>query len=70
VSGARELGAKADSDESVWLISALMAGVTTQAFADEPDVRWGEGRFAPLFPWLMQVLPALYPPTRTRPRSS
>jgi len=58
---AHELGPDADSDEAVYLVSTLIAGVLSQAFANEPDVPWGEGRFTPAFPKLMQLLSAVYP---------
>jgi AcrR family transcriptional regulator len=59
---AGQLGAAADSDEAVRLISTMISGVLSQAFANEPDVRWGQGRFTPLFPRLLAILPTLYPP--------
>ena len=39
----------------------MIAGVLTQAFANEPGLSWGEGRFTPLFPKLMGLLPAAFP---------
>ena len=57
-----ELGPDADSDETVYLVSTLISGVLSQAFANEPDLPWGKGRFTPVFPKLMELLPALYPP--------
>lgn len=64
---ARELGPEADSDEALYLVSTLITGVLSQAFANEPDLPWGEGRFTPVFPRLMQLLVAVYPPrARTR----
>jgi AcrR family transcriptional regulator len=65
---AGELGPEADSDETVYLISTLISGVLTQAFANEPDLPWGQGRFTPTFPKLMKLLPAVYPPSRPKPR--
>jgi len=59
---ARELGPDADSEEAVYLVSTLITGVLSQAFANEPDVPWGEGRFTSVFPKLMQLLSAVYPP--------
>jgi len=56
-----ELGPDADSDEALYLVSTLIVGVLTQAFANEPDLPWGEGRFTPVFPRLMQLLAAVYP---------
>jgi AcrR family transcriptional regulator len=64
---AHELGRAADSDEAVYLVSTFITGVLSQTFANEPDVPWGEGRFTALFPKLMQLLTAVYPP-REKPR--
>jgi AcrR family transcriptional regulator len=64
---AHELGPDAASDEAVYLVSTLITGVLSQAFANEPDLEWGEGRFTPVFPKLMQLLSAVYPP-RMKPR--
>jgi len=58
---AGELGPGADSDEAVFLVSALITGVLSQAFANEPGLAWGQGRFTPLFPKLMRLLAAVYP---------
>ena len=58
---AGQLGPGADSEEAVFLVSTMIAGVLTQAFANEPGVEWGEGRFTPLFPQLMALLPAAFP---------
>jgi AcrR family transcriptional regulator len=65
-----ELGPDADSDEALYLVSTIISGVLTQAFANEPDLPWGEGRFTPVFPRLMQLLPALYPAHPTRDRGA
>ena len=59
---AGQLGPGSDSDEAVFLISTLIIGVLSQAFANEPDLDWGTGRFTPLFPKLMRLLVAVYPP--------
>jgi len=59
---AGELGPDADADEAVYLVSTFITGVLSQAFANEPDLEWGEGRFTPLFPKLMRLLVAAYPP--------
>jgi AcrR family transcriptional regulator len=59
---AGELGPGADSIDAVYLVSILIAGALQQAFANEPDLPWGEGRFTPQFAGAMGVLPALYPP--------
>jgi len=60
----------AEVDQAVNLVSVLIVGVLSQAIANEPDVEWGRGRFTPLFPQLMALLPALYPPPprQDRPR--
>lgn len=58
---AGELGAGALTEEAVLLIGTFITGVLSQALANEPDLPWGEGRFTPLFPKLMDVLPVLYP---------
>ena len=58
---AGELGADAP-DEGVYLVSTLITGVLSQALANEPDLPWGKGRFTPLFPKLLDMLPAIYPP--------
>lgn len=60
---AGELGPTADSDEAVYLVSTLISGVLTQTFANEPDMPWGKGRFTALFPKLLQLLAAAYPPS-------
>ena len=61
---AGQLGPGADSEEAVFLVSTLIVGVLSQAFANEPGLQWGEGRFTPLFPRLMELLPAAFPPQR------
>jgi AcrR family transcriptional regulator len=57
-----EVGPEADSDEAMYLISTLITGVVSQAIANEPDLPWGEGRFTPVFPKLMTLFVAAYPP--------
>lgn len=52
----------ADVDEVVLLVSVFVVGTLSQAMANEPELDWGVGRFTPLFPKLMALLPALYPP--------
>lgn len=59
----------ADVDEVVYLVSTFLVGVLSQAMANEPELDWGQGRFTPLFPRLMALLPALYPPTRPQPEA-
>src|SRR5438874_214262 len=58
----------ADSDEAIFLVSILMAGTLSQVMANEPLVAWGEGRFSPLLPKLMSLLPLAYPPRSRVPR--
>jgi hypothetical protein len=65
---AGELGPDANSEEAVYLVSILIAGTLSQAMANEPQLPWGEGRFSPLFPKLMSLLPAAYPPGQTTSR--
>jgi AcrR family transcriptional regulator len=60
---AGQLGADARDDAGI-MVSILIKGVLTQAMANEPDLRWGEGRYTPTFPKLMALLPAAYPPSR------
>jgi AcrR family transcriptional regulator len=60
---AGELGTEATHEEAVLIVSTFITGVLSQALANEPDVPWGKGRFTPLFPKLMDLLPVLYPPT-------
>ena len=59
---AGQLGPAAVADEAVYLVSILIVGTLSQVMANEPGVPWGEGRFSPLFPKLMGLLPAAYPP--------
>ena len=58
-----EIGPAGDSDEAMYLISTLITGVLSQAMANEPELEWGEGRFTPLFPKLMALFTAAYPPS-------
>jgi AcrR family transcriptional regulator len=62
---AGQLGPGADTEEAIHVVSVLITGVLSQAMANEPGVEWGEGRFTPLFPTLMGLLPAAYPPEPT-----
>ena len=57
-----QLGADADSDEAVYVVSVFISGVIGQAIANEPQLPWGKGRFTPLLPKLVKLLAALYPP--------
>jgi AcrR family transcriptional regulator len=56
-----ELGPSANEENAIYLVSTLIAGVLGQAIANEPDLPWGEGRFTPVFPRLMRLLPAAFP---------
>ena len=58
---AGQLGPGANAEEAIYLVSTMIAGVLTQAFANEPGLGWGQGRFTPLFPTLMGLLPAAFP---------
>ena len=58
---AGQLGPEAADENAIFLVSTLITGVLSQAFANEPDVPWGEGRFTALFPRLMRLLPAAFP---------
>ncbi len=60
---AGQLGPEGDSEEAIYVVSVFIAGVFGQALANEPDLAWGTGRFTPLLPKLMDILPTLYPPT-------
>ncbi len=66
---AGQLGAGADSDEALWITSVLVSGVIGQAMANDPGRPWGEGRFSPLLPKLLDTLTLLYPPEPNRRRS-
>ena len=59
---AGQLGPGADSEETVHLLGSLICGVCTMAMANEPGATFGAGRFTPVFPRLLALLPALYPP--------
>jgi AcrR family transcriptional regulator len=56
-----ELGPSANEDDAIYLVSTLIAGVLGQAIANEPELPWGQGRFSPVFPRLMRLLPAAFP---------
>lgn len=49
-------------EEAGYMVAVLIKGVLTQAMANEPHLEWGTGRYTPLFPKLVQLLPAAYPP--------
>jgi AcrR family transcriptional regulator len=57
-----ELGPGANEEDAIYLVSTIIVGVLSQAFANEPDLPWGEGRFTPTFATLMRLLPAAFPP--------
>ena len=59
--GAGQLGPSAGEEDAIYLVSTLIAGVLTQTFANEPELAWGEGRFTPMFPRLMGLLPTAFP---------
>lgn len=58
---AGQLGPDANDEDAVYVVSTLIVGVLSQAFANEPDLPWGEGRFTPTFARLMRLLPAAFP---------
>ena len=58
---AGQLGPEANNEDAVYVVSTLIVGVLSQAFANEPDLPWGEGRFTPTFARLMRLLPAAFP---------
>ena len=57
-----QLGPGATEEGAIFLVSTLIVGVLSQAFANEPDLPWGEGRFTPMFTTLMRLLPSAFPP--------
>jgi AcrR family transcriptional regulator len=58
---AGQLGPEANDEDAVFVVSTLIVGVLSQAFANEPDLPWGEGRFTPTLARLMRLLPAAFP---------
>ena len=60
---AGQLGSEAASEQAVYVLSVFSSGVIGQSLANEPDLPWGSGRFSPLLPKLINLLPALFPPT-------
>jgi AcrR family transcriptional regulator len=66
---AGQLGPEADSDEAVFLVSTMIAGVLSQAMANEPNLEWGQGRFTPAFPKLMGLFAEAYPVSARHARS-
>jgi len=59
-----QLGPAANDEHAIYLVSAMIVGVLSQAIANEPDLPWGEGRFTPMFATLLGLLPAAFPPRR------
>jgi len=62
---AGQLGPAALEDAGL-MVSILIKGVLTQAMANEPHLGWDEGRYTPMFPKLMKLLPGAYPPSATK----
>lgn len=60
---ARQLGPAARSDEALNVLSILIAGLMSQAMANEPRLPWGEGRFTSLFPKLMDLFILAFAPS-------
>jgi hypothetical protein len=56
-----QLGAAANDEGAIFLVSTIIVGVLSQAFANEPDLAWGKGRFTSMFARLMRLLPAAFP---------
>jgi AcrR family transcriptional regulator len=56
-----QLGPAANEEGAIYLVSTLIVGVLILAFANEPDLPWGDGRFTPTFATLMRLLPAAFP---------
>jgi AcrR family transcriptional regulator len=57
-----QLGPAANEEGAIYLVSTIIVGVLSQAFANEPDLPWGEGRFTSKFATLMRLLPAAFAP--------
>jgi AcrR family transcriptional regulator len=57
-----QLGPTANEEGAIYVVSVIIVGVLSQAFANEPDLPWGEGRFTSMFATLMRLLPAAFPP--------
>jgi len=56
-----QLGPAANDEGAIYLVSTIIVGVLSQAFANEPERPWGEGRFTSMFARLMRLLPAAFP---------
>ena len=63
---AGQLGAGADSDEAIRLLSIFISGTVGQTIANEPHVAWGKGHYTSLLPKLIDTLAAVYPPSHPR----
>lgn len=66
---AGQLGPAA-GEEAGHMVAIFIKGVLTQAMANEPHLGWGEGRYTPIFPRLMELLPAAYPPAAAGARGA
>jgi AcrR family transcriptional regulator len=62
-----ELGPGADSDEAADLVIIWGNGIFATTAANEPGCAWGDGRFTPHFPKVVNLLTSVYPP-RAKPR--
>lgn len=65
-----QLGPDATAEEAIYLVSIFIVGVLSQAISNEPQLEWGTGRFTPLFPKLMGLLTAAYPPPSSSSRDT
>jgi AcrR family transcriptional regulator len=61
-----QLGPGADEMEAIYLVSTMIAGVISQTLANEPGTPWSKGRFGPMLPRLLALIPAAYPPATRR----
>jgi AcrR family transcriptional regulator len=59
-----QLGPTAEADKAIDMVSTFIIGVLSQAFANEPELPWGEGRFTSQFSTIMSLLVAAFPPAR------
>ena len=62
---AGQLGPGADSDRALELLSTLHFGALSQHLANDPDADWETGRYTRLYPQLMELFAAAYPPRPT-----
>jgi hypothetical protein len=62
-----ELGPGADSDEAANLLIIWGGGIFAATASNEPGSAWGEGRFTPHVPKVVNLLTSVYPPP-ARPR--